>query len=581
MGGTTTETVIDPVQGTKVPPHLLALDSVVSRLERSELRRRAADAAQVLLYAEAFDLASPDLHATYVDGVPVSGAAPAELAYRAIRAELACALHLSEHTIERKLAHAHELTTRYSDTFDELRDGALSVAHTEVIITAGHVIGESDSFETICRRHQYEQAVLTYAVRETPARLRPIARRLAEQYAERTIDERFEAAVRERRVWVVDRDDGMSDLCAYLPTVEAHQIYDRLTRASKFLAHAERLHDEQAEPTEQTEQVKLTKQAQAEQATQAGQMMQAGQMRAEQPTQGRTGQPPRAEADINSTPEPTPFVRRTRDQIRTDLFSETLRQTDFEGERLEGEHLDGTLQGVESRTQVQAHIQVIVTDDTLFKNELRIDPETWAKSATATTPDSPDLTESVSSVDITNLAGSPDPLMRLQAEYDAPTSLPPPELAGYGPISTRTARDLAATVTHWDLARIHPVTGAVISVDRYRPSEQMRRLLAVRDEHCRFPGCRAPAHRCDIDHTIDAAKGGPTVTTNLAHLCRGHHTMKHHGGWNVTQTGDGVLHWKSPTGRSHTDTPPSTVRFEQVKPGKKPTAQPGAEPSPY
>ena len=59
MGGTTTETVIDPVQGTKVPPHLLALDSVVSRLERSELRRRAADAAQVLLYAEAFDLAPP------------------------------------------------------------------------------------------------------------------------------------------------------------------------------------------------------------------------------------------------------------------------------------------------------------------------------------------------------------------------------------------------------------------------------------------------------------------------------------------------------------------------------------------
>ena len=110
----------------------------------------------------------PDLHATIIDGESVSGAAPAELAYRAIRAELACALHLSEHTIERKLAHAHELTTRYPDTFHELRDGALSVGHTEVIITAGHVSGENDAFETVCKRHQYEQVVLTYAVRETP-----------------------------------------------------------------------------------------------------------------------------------------------------------------------------------------------------------------------------------------------------------------------------------------------------------------------------------------------------------------------------------------------------------------------------
>ena len=41
---------------------------------------------------------------------------------------------------------------------------------------------------------------------------------------------------------------------------------------------------------------------------------------------------------------------------------------------------------VESRTQVKAHIQVIVTNETLFTNELRINPEAWAKSATAATP---------------------------------------------------------------------------------------------------------------------------------------------------------------------------------------------------
>ena len=121
------------------------------------------------------------------------------------------------------------------------------------------------------------------------------------------------------------------------------------------------------------------------------------------------------------------------------------RQADLDGERLEGEHLGGTPRDVESRTQVKAHIQVIVTNETLFTNELRINPEAWAKSATAATPDSPDLLESTSPVDSTSPAdrtsqvGSPDPLMRLQQEYDPPTSLPPPELTGHGPISTHTA----------------------------------------------------------------------------------------------------------------------------------------------
>lgn len=96
---------------------------------------------------------------------------------------------------------------------------------------------------------------------------------------------------------------------------------------------------------------------------------------------------------------------------------------------------------------------------------------------------------------------------------------------------------------------------------RCRPGEQMRRMLRARDLHCRFFGCRAPAYRCDIDHTIDAAKGDPTSTDNLAHLCRGHHTLKHHGGWSVSQNKAGVMHWRSPTGRSYADRPPSRVRF--------------------
>lgn len=137
----------------------------------------------------------------------------------------------------------------------------------------------------------------------------------------------------------------------------------------------------------------------------------------------------------------------------------------------------------------------------------------------------------------------------------------PAELVGHAPIDTASARCLAAAATGWDRVVTHPVTGVVLSVDRYRPSEQQRRLLRARDERCRFPGCRMPVHRCDLDHTVDAALGGPTSTCNLAHLCRRHHSLKHASEWTVVQRLDGTLVWTSPTGRVHLDDPPSVVRF--------------------
>lgn len=134
-------------------------------------------------------------------------------------------------------------------------------------------------------------------------------------------------------------------------------------------------------------------------------------------------------------------------------------------------------------------------------------------------------------------------------------------LAGRQPIDTATALRLAATAPGWDRVLTHPITDAVVAVDRYRPSDEMRRTLRVRDEHCRFPGCRQPVRRCDIDHTVAREHDGPTALANLAHLCRRHHTLKHHSAWRVRQTSDGVLHWTSPTGRPYPDVPARTLTF--------------------
>ncbi|AUG28915.1 HNH endonuclease [Microbacterium hominis] len=137
----------------------------------------------------------------------------------------------------------------------------------------------------------------------------------------------------------------------------------------------------------------------------------------------------------------------------------------------------------------------------------------------------------------------------------------PALLAGYGPIATSLARRLAGLAPGWDRIFTDPHTGEVRAVDRYRPSAELRRYLTARDEHCRTPGCTRPAQRCDIDHTTAAAQGGATAHDNLAHLCRRHHTTKHHTAWRVRHLGNGTLEWTSPAGHHYRDRPAATVRF--------------------
>ncbi len=175
-------------------------------------------------------------------------------------------------------------------------------------------------------------------------------------------------------------------------------------------------------------------------------------------------------------------------------------------------------------------------------------------------------------------------IARVQVTIPALTALghddTPAELIGKGPIDTATALRLAGTATGWDRVLTHPATGTVLATDRYRPNDHLKRTLRVRDEHCRFPGCRMPTGRSDIDHTIAREHDGPTELTNLAHLCRRHHTLKHHSAWRVRQTPDGILHWTSPTGREYPDHPARTLTFTTAATTDEPDTRPHPRPSP-
>ncbi|WP_207456910.1 HNH endonuclease signature motif containing protein [Herbiconiux sp. SYSU D00978] len=138
----------------------------------------------------------------------------------------------------------------------------------------------------------------------------------------------------------------------------------------------------------------------------------------------------------------------------------------------------------------------------------------------------------------------------------------PAVLDGYGPIDAATARRLTAEAPTFQRLLTHPVTGAVLAMDRssYRPPEELRRWLRVRDETCRFPTCGRAARRCEVDHCRDWAANGATDHDNLAHLCKGHHDLKHQSGWRYRHLDDrGRLEWTAPSGRRYVSQPARTM----------------------
>ncbi|ORW32169.1 HNH endonuclease signature motif containing protein, partial [Mycobacterium palustre] len=147
-----------------------------------------------------------------------------------------------------------------------------------------------------------------------------------------------------------------------------------------------------------------------------------------------------------------------------------------------------------------------------------------------------------------------------QASVEGRGSAPGSQLGADGLIPPELVAELARSAKLVPL--VHPADAP--PENGYAPSAALAEFVRCRDLTCRWPGCDAPAARCDIDHTIAYSAGGATHASNLKCYCRTHHLVKTFFGWTEQQLADGTLIVTSPAGHTYVTTPGSALLFPSL-----------------
>ena len=438
-----------------------------------------------------------------------------DMALRTVAAEIGAAQRVSDRTIERRMSEASLLVDEFPMVWAAQGAGRIAAAHARVIVEAGAHLDEAED------REAYAASALEVAVVESPNRLRRLARRIAERYQPRSVTARHRDAREKRRVWLKDLDDGMSELGIYGPSVLLHGMHDRLSQMARVvMTEGDRTAGTGASAggADAGAADRGRRGTSVEEAGNAGAAGVRGLTAAEPAATGTAGVADTAgvaeatgagvdvEDPAGGSDDPRESAR-TIDQLRADLLADLVLTAAPAGH----DGADDLLGAIRARVEVTVPVLTLIRS-----------------------------------------GGSPAAQAPLPAELD-----------GRVPIDIDTARLLTGGAAGWERVLTHPISGALLAVDRYRPGDQLKRHLRARDQRCRFPGCGIAARSCDIDHNHAASAGGSTCAENLAHFCRRHHTMKHHSPWKVTQTDAGDVEWRSPTGQIYVDRPPpqNTVRF--------------------
>ncbi|WP_433674936.1 DUF222 domain-containing protein [Microbacterium gorillae] len=479
------------------------VDALVA-LSRS---RAATDALEAVLLA---------------DLVTLSGASgrssDADLMLRSFAAEVGAALRVSDRTIQRQMSDALQLVESFPAVHEALSHGEISIAHVGAILQHGLPVEEGPA------RDAFVERALELARVESANRLRHLLGPVAEQVRDVSITERHREARRARTVWVTDDLDGMATLHALLPSVLAHGVKDRLDQ----MAHALRASN------------KAARNAGAGTGTGAGAGAGAGAGKTFGPgARVGSGGDVWISTDTGADIEPGAASR-----------IDTNGDADDEASINPGAGAGaGTRAGAATAGAGDAAADAGAAEFRDVRTVDQIRADILADLLLTTTPTSVDT--AIGSIHAT--VAVTIPVLTLLEQDDTGA-----ELDGITPIDADTARALAGNQPGLDRILTHPITGAILATDRYRPTSDMKRFLTHRDQHCRHPGCRVPIRYTDIDHNHDWANGGKTDITNLAPLCRRHHTLKTSADWKITPhpDKDGTVIFHTPAGYRHTENPP-------------------------
>ena len=411
------------------------------------------------------------------------------------REEIAAALRLSPATAQAKMDTARILVNQLPATCAALASGEISVAHATVIAreSAPLLRGGIDR-EVIA---QIEKSAIANAEFHTPAQVANKIRTAVSRALPTECEESFARAHELRKVSCYPERDGMATVIALLSAPDAQSVLIAIER------HLQRK-DREALQSSSSRNSIATQNSTSSQTS-------ATTQNSSVTTQNSLS---RGTDLANSAEIPNPW---RVDNRRADAFVEII------NEFLTSDVLDQTATD-QTATDKAATDQTDLTNRNLSKQK-----------------------------QIKNLGRKP---VTINVTIDLPTLLNmaenPGQLSGYGPIPASLARELAAD-GNWKRFITDPTSGELLDIGRksYRPSQLLVDFLIARDRTCRFPGCRYPAHRSDIDHVTPWDDGGKTTPENLGSLCRRHHRLKTHGGWKVTSASDGSCEWISPNGKHY------------------------------
>jgi hypothetical protein len=317
--------------------------ALVAEARRLRVVIAAAEADLARTHADAYELAQEQT-ARLRD----ASMREREMPLRSMAAELAVDARVSDRTLQSQLFEAHRTVTQFAASWEAWREGQVSRAHVRVIVDAGADLPDDEA------RAAYEAEVLAYAEKTSAGRVRSFAEQVAEKHNPKTMQERHDEAVRDRRVWVEDLRDGMSMLGVIGPSVEVHEVHDRLTRQGKAIKAADRAARREAAERD------------AEQRDASG-----------EPTAAAGGDAADVGgADCGETSDSVWFDERTLDQIRTDVLLDMMLTS---SPSVDPTAVEGGLGAI------RAHVQVTVPATTLagttnggaeLDGKCAVDPET-------------------------------------------------------------------------------------------------------------------------------------------------------------------------------------------------------------